>query len=261
MDICDNNLHVFNEFHLGDNLWSVIFFNSIRIYLESSSIYIHYYLHTSYIEQIQEFIDTSHIVLHPLNEKPSNAFNIWIGCSFDIIGNYMYKHMLHIFIAKHFEYVASVLYLVNPFMEEFVYTCDSLDSIYETVLPEFKSLDILIINGRPQSGQYVYNADYWSSYMNLLVSKYKCAITTTDANVKCACTAEHGYSVKTIAAISTHARYVIAVNTGPIVPLFNTRTMANIEHMFVFDNVTAYGGHPKITNVKSWDDIIKYLNK
>ena len=73
------------------------------------------------------------------------------------------------------------------------------------------------------------------------------------------CTITHKYTVKTIGAISTRARYIIAVNSGPVVPLLNTITMHNIKHMYVFDNVVAYTDHPKITNVKSWDDIINHI--
>ena len=258
-DVVSRSLHIYSENHLGDSIWSIIYFNTIKTHLESFQCHIHYYVNKIYIRQLAEFISSPNITLHPLNERPPTAFNIWIAHSWNDVGKHIFTTHFHIFLAKHFDRVGRILTLPNPFKTEFLYDGTELNSIYETVAPEFKDLDFLIINARPQSYQYVYIPEYWIHYINILKSTSKCAITYPEQNLECPCTITQKYTVKTIAAISTRARYIIAVNSGPVVPLFNTLTMNNIKHMYVFDTVVAYTDHPKITNVKSWDDIIKHI--
>jgi hypothetical protein len=44
-----------------------------------------------------------------------------------------------------------------------------------------------------------------------------------------ACTLNEGLTLKDIAAISGHVKYIIAVNTGPLVGCFNKMAFENVK--------------------------------
>ena len=58
-----------------------------------------------------------------------------------------------------------------------------------------------------------------------------------------------------IGAISTHAKYIIGVHTGPVTACFNSTTHANVKKWILFaDNNTTHESH-KIVVVKSKYDM------
>ena len=48
------------------------------------------------------------------------------------------------------------------------------------------------------------------------------------------CTMRDGLTMQDIGTISTHAKYIIAVHSGPIVPCYNSITKKNVKKWFVF---------------------------
>ena len=70
------NFH--NEYHLGDNVFNLIFFNNIKNYLENNNITIYYYCQSMYFEQLQEFVQSSKIILCDIKNKPQKSIHLWI---------------------------------------------------------------------------------------------------------------------------------------------------------------------------------------
>ena len=67
-----------NEYHLGDNVFNLIFFNNIRHYIKKLNIYIYYYCQPIYMDQLVEFVNNNNIVLFPISNKPENSLQLWI---------------------------------------------------------------------------------------------------------------------------------------------------------------------------------------
>jgi hypothetical protein len=114
----------------------------------------------------------------------------------------------------------------------------------------------LFINSEPLSGQHNYKKEEWDKLIYELSSKYK--IITTNKVDNILCSREDNLSIKDIAAISTNVDYVIAINTGPIVPLFNKYTMERVKQWFILDNEKKYS-YPNFINIKQLNDIKKYI--
>jgi hypothetical protein len=66
----------YNEYHLGDNVFNLIFFNNIKDYLENNNIFINYYCESKYFEQLQEFIQSDKIILRKIENKPTKTMYI-----------------------------------------------------------------------------------------------------------------------------------------------------------------------------------------
>ena len=95
------------------------------------------------------------------------------------------------------------------------------------------------------SNQYHYNKDEWDTFIYDLNSKYKIVTTNKVNNVLS--TSDDNLLIKDIAAISTNVNYIIAINTGPIVPLFNIYTMNRIKKFIILDNIYYYSYEKTIT--------------
>jgi len=70
--------HFWNVWHLGDHIFSCIYFYNIKQYIEKENIKIFYYIPDIYLYQVSEFIPSPNIILRSINEH--TGMNIWIGC-------------------------------------------------------------------------------------------------------------------------------------------------------------------------------------
>lgn len=245
--------HIYNEHHLGDTIFTLMYLNQIADHLKSNNIRVKFYINPSYIEQTREFIPNSQVEVLPLDHRPENAYNIWMGKYFDTFKGNRFTQLNNYIIHTHniFAKRAGL-----PIMKNYEYSDPRLLDRYETLDDSCKNLDILILNSEPKSGQYKYNKDEWDSTVRNLASKYK-VITTTKVN-GVPCTTDFKYSVKDIAAISTHAHYIIAVNSGPLVGCFNIDTLRYTKKWFVFDNINHYD-LPKIVHPSSLAELDNYF--
>ena len=71
-----------------------------------------------------------------------------------------------------------------------------------------------------------------------LNNNYKIVTTKKIENINC--TLDDNLTVKDIAALSTNVKYIIAINTGVIVGLFNKYTLNNVEKVYIFDRLLHY---------------------
>ncbi len=249
-DIDSNIYHFYNKYNLGDNIFFSNYIYNIAPELRLRNISIKYYVQPENIKQVSEFIPDDIVTLHPLTECPENAHDEWIGLSFGNNEIPSINNNVFGFLTGHFNTLAKSLGL--PTINNIIRTDPSLLELYDTLDPICKNIDVLIINAVPRSGQYRYNKDEWDDLSKYISSKYNTITTDKVPGVKC--TRDYNLSVKGIAAISTHAKYIIAVNSGPIVGCYNTYTLDNMTHMYVFDISNKYK-HPKITNAESVDEV------
>ena len=113
----------------------------------------------------------------------------------------------------------------------FEYKDDDLFQRYNNLHDIHKNINILVINSSPQSGQYNYNKPQWDNFITKLNNKY---IVATTEKVNDSIISLHEMSVKNIASIALNVKIIIAINTGPFIPLFNTDILNHVDVIYVF---------------------------
>ncbi len=244
----DNIIHIFNKNHLGDCVIMMIYLYHIKDFLHDSKQHVKFYINSNYINQIREFIPNDNVTLHPLEEKPAHAHDAWFAKSFNLLDKQ--KNFLP-FLAKHSNRLADLF--KTPKMDSFVYDDTDLNARYARLDPaKYHDVDFLIINSKPQSGQLEYDEAAWNSIVEDLGRLYKVVTTLKVGNIPC--TMDDKLSIKDIAAISTHAKNIIAVNTGPLIGCFNRAAMENVKQWYIFDKYYNFG-EPTFKSVLDFKEI------
>jgi hypothetical protein len=221
-----NIIHAYCDFHLGDNIINFIFFYKIKEYIEANNIIIHYYCHQQYHKNILEFKTSDNIKIF---NHEHTGFHLWQA-------NTKQHHFIEDTLCELFK---DFFYLNNiPLViDSFEYQDNNLLERFTNLEDKYKNLDILIINSEPKSGQYNYNKNNLDNFIVKLSSKYK---VVTSEKVNDEILSLHDYSVKNIAAVALNVKIIIAINTGPSIPLYNTDILNNVDIIYMFDNRSGY---------------------
>jgi hypothetical protein len=228
-------IEVQNGHHLGDNIINFIFFYKIKNYIEENNITIHYYCSNQYHKNLLDFKCSENIKILDFEHK---GYVLWQG------GSTPDQHyiedklcgMFNIFLKHH-----NIPISVNSFE----YQDQDLLNRHKLLDNKYKNIDILIINSKPLSSQYNYNKPVWDNFIVKLSSKYTLA-TTEKVNDSIISLAD--FSVKNIAAIALNVKKIIAINTGPSIPLYNTNILDNVETIYLF---TSAGSNFKTRKVQT----------
>jgi hypothetical protein len=217
-------ISVENSHHLGDNIINFIFFYKIKDYIEKNNIIIHYYCLNQYHKNLSEFNCSKNILILDILNYDRSGHVIWQGGSTP--HQYFIEDklcgMFNIFLQK---------YNLPISVNSFEYQDPDILTRYENLEDKYKKLDMLIINSPPLSGQYIYNKPEWDNFIINLNRKYSLATTQkVNDNILSLDT----ISVKNIAAMALHVKIIIAINTGPSVPLYNTDILNNVEVIYLF---------------------------
>jgi hypothetical protein len=236
-------IYLYNDLHLGDCIMVCIMFHNIKNYIEANDIHIYYSVLDEYINVIKEFIPSKNI--HVQDKFENKGIRTWVGSS-NIKSNYytLTQRAKALHITYYFDEILMLFYTelfsialnINLKLKHFLYRND-LDLIYRyNNLPnKYQKIDILINNCFPLSGQYKCNEKIWDDFIIKLNNKYKVVTTKKINNINC--TLDDNYSVKTIAAISTHCKVIIAINSGPVIGFLNNYTLDNVKKVYIFDSV------------------------
>jgi len=207
--------------HLGDNIINFIFFYNIKDFIENNNIVINYYCHINYHKNLLDFKCSENIKILNYENK---GYVLWQG------GSTPHKYyiedklcnMFNIFLHNY-----NIPILVNTFEYK------DIDIIYRSKnLPDkLKNIEILVINSEPKSCQYNYNKNEWNNFLVELNKKY---VIATSEKVNDDIISLDTISVKNIAAIAVNSKKIIAINTGPSIPLYNTDILNNVEVIYLF---------------------------
>jgi len=274
-------INLYNDAHLGDAIFVMIYLYNCKDYILKNNITVNYYIRKKYIDQVSEFKCCSNIHIHDIDLM--TPFPVLSDIEM-MIRNDGYINSFH---SYHFliKYVITDLNLLKkdtdrtpynefltdfysnvlaketglPKLKEFSYTDPDLLKRYNNFSAKYKNNDILIINSKPQSLQYDLegNLKEFNSMIRKLEKKYKVITTAKVKDV--ACTLDGGLTMKDIGAISTHAKYIIAINTGPLIPCLNTYALKDVKAWFIFDIRTPFIYKNFYLN-KSFTEIIKMLD-
>lgn len=292
-----NIINLYSFWHLGDIIFVMIYLYNCKDFILKNNIKIHFYIRENLIKQVREFICCENVKIHPIKfiEKceidkinngvilntikdgllghhicktniPKNSIDVFHGynmltdffiLNLNLIKNYNEKESLNKYLCKYFTNVLGKK-MNFPGIKKFVYTDPDLLKRYDKLPLKYKNVDILIINSTPRSAQFDMkkNGKDFNNMIYRLSNKYK--VVTTEKIDDIVCTADNKLTVKDIAAISTHADYIIGINTGPFVPCLNSYALNHVKKWFEFDPNTPFRYDNFYLN-KSFDEIIKEI--
>jgi hypothetical protein len=244
----------FNRFHYGDNLLNLKFFFNISSILKSNHIKINYYYDQRYNTNQKELLcytDPETLKLFDIHNRPSDANEAWMGLDINGINHNKFDSYYPLF----YKNIVSQLKLdTKSICTDLFQPEPYLRSIYEKLSTSFKNIDILIINCEPQSGQFNYNKEAMDSLCKKLSTKYKiCSTEKVDNSISF--TRNESLTLQDIGAISTHAKYVIAVSSGPLTTCFNKDSLEHVKKWFLLDNNLNFINTPNITMIRSSEEL------
>lgn len=200
---------------------------------------------------------------------PANAINTFHG--YDCLYNYFLSDFNYFKNAKdkmpYNDYLAEFLSKVLgkkigfPKIKELIYTDYDLIERHEKLPEKYKKLDVLIINSEPQSYQYDLegNREEFNKMIYTLSENHK--VVTTNKINGILCTQDNNLTLKDIASISAHVKYIIAINTGPLTVCLNSYALNNVKKWFEFDIRCPFNFGRNWYINKSFDKIIKEINE
>jgi hypothetical protein len=227
--------HFYNRYHYGDNLMNLRFFYSIRDKLYNENKFVCYYYDPNYCKnrvELERYIDLRTMCLLPLEKLPKDANELWMRHEINNISYPNWDVYYQLFYKNICRYLELDEAKVNTsvWLDE-----DFLVPLYEKLPNDFKNVDILVINSQAFSNQYSQDRSILDSICVKLAKHYK-IVTTLKVNDSISFTMDKKLTMQDIAAISTRAKYVITILTGPSCALYNTLSKANVKHWFFIVN-------------------------
>ena len=228
MSDTDKVIHFYNRFHVGDNLLNLKFFLYISDVLKANDIKIYYYYEPAWrfnkMSTLLSYTDTSVVTLKPLSEMPSTAIELWMDIPIHGVTNRQYEYYFELFYKRILSYIkidssslATTLWLEEPFL---------LD-VYDALQPQYKDIDILILNTLGHSGQFDNNSQL--NNLAKYLSNWFTIVTVDPVN---GITSAANLSLQQIGAISTRSKYIISTCSGPQVPCHNKYTKEYVKRWF-----------------------------
>ena len=231
-----NEVSFMSKHHLGDNLFNLKFLFDISPILKEKGIKVKYYYEPHYVKNVEElkrYVNPEVMTLETIQNAPKNATQLWMGDTVDGAPRYT---PVDVYFPKFYAMMLEKMGLKDSGIDTSLYQKEPyLEEIYQKLDPKFKDLDILIINAEPQSGQFVYHKLLFEKMCKKLSTKYKVAITSPiDDDTSIPCTFKDKLLLQDIGAISTHANYIIAVNSGPLVACYTHATKEHVKKWIIF---------------------------
>lgn len=244
----------YNKYHYGDHILNLKFLYNISKQLKTDNIKIIYYYDNNYIkniDELQRYVDNDVLSMDILTNKPNDAIELWIGNNINNIEYHMFDKYFNLFYTN----ILKILGLDNLNINTSLYQKeDYLQDIYNNIDKKYHNLDILIINAEPQSYQINYSKEKMDAVCIKLANKYNIA-TTSPVNSSIKCTSSDGLKMQDIGAISTHATYIIAVNSGPICTCFTDATKNSVKKWIILDNKNFIYNDINYLLIKSIDEL------
>lgn len=253
-------IKIYNDFHLGDNIFNFILFYNIKDYIENNNIYIEYYCYSYYYDQVKEFNCSKNITLYTIEECGKQGIQLWIGNSDFEIHNFNFfttdkqEKGLDEFLVIFFNQFLKIA-IIDVKINKFEYQDNDLQVRYKQINSKtnnkYLNLDVLILNSIAMSGQY-YEQDSWVDFIKKINKKKR--IATTEKIDDIVCTRDDNLTIKDIAAISTCAKIIIMVNSGVAPGLFNNETLNYVKAIYCFDYNYIYK-NPVIKDTQNIDEL------
>jgi hypothetical protein len=290
-------INLYNIWHIGDAIFVMIYLYNCKDYIIKHDITVNFYIRPEHVHQVKEFECCKNVHVLPLGsdicknidvgknfisefmKQTSVSLNLCsLNLPYDSIDTFPGYYAAYNYFLKDFtflkydeykkplndfyvEYYSNVLgkNIGFPKIKEFSYTDKDLLKRYSNFPQKYKGNEILIINSKPRSNQYDLEKHKkgFVAMIRELAKKYK--VITTDKVAGIPCTRDGSLTLKDIAAISTHVKYVIAINTGPLTVCLNTYALSKVKAWFVFDTIMPFIYDNFYIN-KSFTEIINMID-
>ena len=258
-----------NGTHLGDCLYSMIFFKIIQDYIEQEEILFYFYCLKENLDQIRDFNTSSNVIVEPINNINNDVFvhDLWIGSSQHEFNYYIFLDSVpdlntnsnslyyDVFFCKYYNYLLEKLGFQIK-IDKFIYNdpellkrCNDISTKYL----ELKNIDFLINNSEPRSGQIDYDISEWNSFIIQLSKKYNIITTQKVSDIKC--TRDYNLKAMDIAAISINIKNFICIESGIFACLYNTFIVDRKD--IVVYNLSKYNYHKCSFSNFIWKSNIK----
>lgn len=226
--------HFHNGGHYGDNILNLKFLYNISEGLKQENIliYYHYPGHCSKIEELEAYVDKGVVKLES-GPPPPEAIELWFKNEIDGVTGFsdMSKYY-DLFYKK----ILRILGMEGRGIDTSLFQKEEyLIKIYEQLDPKYKDIDVLIINAVPQSYQFNYNKEQFDETARQLSKKFR-VVTTSPVDSSIPCTIDDGLKMQDIGAVSTHAKYILAVFSGPLIPCFNLHTKEHVKKWLILQS-------------------------
>lgn len=225
--------------HMGDNFINFMLFTQIKNFIEENKIIINYYCWEQYHKNLHDFNPSKNINIYHLTiPYRKKYYELWQGGrTSTLIPKKLTENVEDQMIFMYKLFVSDFNF--NIVIDKWYYENLNILKWYDELPDNYKDIEILIVNSSPKSGQYNYNKNEWDMEIIELNKKYKVATTqfVSDNIISL-----DNLRLKDITAISIKVNYIIGINTGPLLPLFNTYTLEHVKKIYIF------GGnfkHPK----------------
>lgn len=225
--------HFYNTSHYGDSILNLKFFYNISEKMKENNIMIHYYYGEwiKNVSELERYTDSTTMTLHPYGEHPESAIELWMKNPVNGISAGDFANYYNAFYAN----ILKIIGLEDKGIDTSLYQKeDYLLTIYEGLDDKYKDIDILIINAEPKSGQFEYNKKDFDTIIKKLSEKYR-VVTTSPSSSEILCTMNDKLALQDIGAISTHAKYMFALTSGPLIPCLNFYTKQHVKKWIIMD--------------------------
>ena len=225
--------HFYNTSHYGDNILNLKFFYNISNIMSENNIMIHYYYGTwiKNVGELERYTNKQSMALHPYDECPDDAIELWMKNDINSVNMMNFARYYNLF----YQNILSIIGLERKGIDTSLYQKeDYLITVYNTLDNKYKDIDILIINAEPKSEQFDYNKEAFDRLISSLSEKYR-VVTTAPSSSDVPCTMNDNLLLQDIGAISTHAKYIFAIHSGPLIPCFNLYTKQHVKKWIIMD--------------------------
>ena len=236
-------LNFYNNYHLGDCLFSVMFLN--KLIENTENLLIGFNCDQSYVPELK-------LHAHPnIRFVPDGTgTNLWIQAD-GVWGKYVGECNSFNCFSYYDDFylrlnsgLCSKLGFDNYFnkLEDVLYSNSDLER------RRYPDYDYLIVNSQGHSGQYPYVAREFSDFVNKLSGK----IITTEKISGFECTRDRNMSLLDIANLSIGCNTIIGVHTAPFVTILNNKSINTVKNWVLLnDKKISY----KIRNFTVYDNI------
>ena len=226
-----SSIKMFNKYHLGDNIYSLIFVNNI---VENNDIEVEYSCRNNYLQELNHHnyknIKIAGITYSPGVDTWIQANNYWAEYFVkqeEVKEMYFYDE----FYLKFYNDLAKRNNLKHSFkdIKDVLYYQPDLEK------RRYDDYDFLIINSRGASGQFAYIPEDFIKLTRKLKSEgYK--VITTEKIGDVDCTRDSGMNLKDIGNLSIGCKNIIAVHTAPMTTALNRFSVDSVRKWVLLNN-------------------------
>lgn len=221
--------------HLGDAVYHLDFLRKVINRYPKKFKFI-YYVEEQYLNELQAhiYLYEKNIKLKNLTEKSESAISSWIENGDEYTKwrakNKNVKNYNEFYIEwyNHLSDVIGIPPIIEKAEETLFY--------HPSLLNKQKEYDYLVINSEPRSGQF---AEYSvEEFMMLCIdlNKHGNSFITTKKVRNYECTLDLGYNLIEIGSLACHVKYIIGVNTSPMITCINKLNISKVKHFGVLNN-------------------------